>query len=288
MTAPSRTDRAGRAQRADLADEHDLLRRSLEDAAREHRAGDLSDEDYRVLRARDERRLREVERALASSDGDGGAEDGGPGGHGGRPDDGGAAERARRRRFANLAGVVGAALVVLGAVVLVVRLTAPRQPGQIASGTVQLSQAQRITEELTQADRALDAGNVKGAVTLYSAVLDQDPDDPPALSQMGWLTYEKGVQAKVPGDVTAGTALVARAVTVDPSFGPARLYDGVILLGGGDPAGAVAQFTRFLHDQPSAQNLCNGAPFIRRAFAQAHQAVPAGVPAGTCAAGGAG
>ena len=49
-----------------LTDEREFLRRSLEDADREHEAGDLSDEDHAVLVARDTARLAEVEAELAA------------------------------------------------------------------------------------------------------------------------------------------------------------------------------------------------------------------------------
>ena len=55
-----------RDERWHLADEREFLRRSLDDAAREHEAGDLSDEDHAVLVARDSARLAEVEVELAA------------------------------------------------------------------------------------------------------------------------------------------------------------------------------------------------------------------------------
>ncbi len=57
---------SGRDERWYLADEQDFLHRSLEDARREHEAGDLSDEDYELLAARDSARLAEVDSELAA------------------------------------------------------------------------------------------------------------------------------------------------------------------------------------------------------------------------------
>ena len=51
--APERTPRGREDDRWHRRDERDFLRRSLDDADREHRAGDLSDEDHAVLVARD-------------------------------------------------------------------------------------------------------------------------------------------------------------------------------------------------------------------------------------------
>jgi len=49
-----------------LNDEREFLLRSIDDAAREHDAGDLSDADYGVLMGRDRSRLAEVEAELAA------------------------------------------------------------------------------------------------------------------------------------------------------------------------------------------------------------------------------
>ena len=56
-----RDERDERDERWYLTDERDFLRRSLDDADREHDAGDLSDEDHALLTARDAARLVEVE-----------------------------------------------------------------------------------------------------------------------------------------------------------------------------------------------------------------------------------
>ena len=50
-----------------LTDQREFLRRSLDDAAREHEAGDLSDEDHAVLMARDSARLAEVEAEIGGT-----------------------------------------------------------------------------------------------------------------------------------------------------------------------------------------------------------------------------
>ena len=65
--APSRTD-GGEAERWRLADERDFLVRSLADAAAEHAAGDLEEEDFTALCRRDGSRLAEVERRLGDLD----------------------------------------------------------------------------------------------------------------------------------------------------------------------------------------------------------------------------
>jgi hypothetical protein len=257
--------------RAVLEDERDLLVASLADADREHDAGDLADDDYRLLRARDEERLGDIERRLADiiDTPDPAAA------HINGTAPGMKSGRARRPVVLVLAGV---ALVVIGAVVLVVHLTTHRLPGQTATGSVQLSQAQQINQELAQADTLLASNDTADAINIYSQVLSQDPHDPAALAQLGWLTYEQGALGSDQKTVGDGRALVQQAIAADPKFGPAHLYDGVILLNSAhDPAGAVAQFRLFLAEHPSEQNLKNGAPFIRQAFADEHLPPPAAV-----------
>jgi hypothetical protein len=266
--------RTGR--RADLEDRRAFLEASLADAAREHEAGDLSDEDYRVLRLRDEQRLDEVSTQLALAD----ATPAETNGHAATDTAGDRRPKGGRSRRPRVLGLAGAALVAIGAVVLVVHLTSSRLPGQTATGSVQLSKAQRINQELEQADAMLAANDVPDAVNLYTEVLQQDPRDPPALAQLGWLTYEGGVESSDAKAEATGRSLVQRAVAADPKFGPAHLYDGVILINtDDDAAGAVAQFRLFLAEHPSKQNLQNGAPFIRKAYTEDHQPVPAVVPA---------
>lgn len=263
------------SRRSTLEDRRQFLEASLADAAREHEAGDLSDEDYRALRRRDQERLDEVTALLALEE----AEAAETNGHARAPDPTRARATPRTRRPVVL-GLAGTALVIIGAVVLVVHLTTDRLPGQTATGSVQLSQAQRINQELGQADTLLAENDVQDAINLYAQVLQQDPHDPAALAQLGWLTYQEGVAASDTKAVGTGRHLVQEAVAADPKFGPAHLYDGVVLLDSdNDTAGAVAQFRLFLAEHPSSQNLKNGAPFIRKAFGEDHQPVPAGVPA---------
>lgn len=270
--------RATTLRRRDLEDEREFLVASLEDAEREHEAGDLSDDDYAVLTRRDRTRLDEVTGLLTAHDEDEANEAKEVATNGASPRGAATGQRSRRPLVLVLAGT---ALVLIGAVVLVIRLTSDRLPGQTATGSVQLSQAQRINQELGQADALLSANDVTDAAKLYSQVLQLDPHDPPALAQLGWLTYEQGVVGSDTKSVTAGRDLVEEAIAADGSFGPAHLYDGVILLDTDhNAAGAVAQFEKFLAEHPSAQNLRNGASFIRQAFNQDHQPVPPGVPYG--------
>jgi len=274
-----------------LLDKVDFLERSLEDAGREHEVGDLSDEDHALLVRRDTERLAKVTAELAALDaadrtaetdqraaepedddeGEGAGADGAavPG----------ASTRRRRRKWL---AVVGAALVAAGAVVLVVSLAAPRLPGQPETGSIKLNGDQLIRQQLTQADTLVTTNNLVGALRLYREVLGEDPDQPEALAESGWLEYEAGVQSGEAKLVAEGRTSVTRAEALSPGLAGPHLFIGVIeLQQDGDAAAAVAEFRSFLADHPSAADVDNAAPFLRQAFAQAGQPLPAGVPAGS-------
>lgn len=294
-----------------LHDEREFLQRSLEDAEREHAAGDLADADYVLLRRRDEARLAAVDAALAALDdrppadassagGDTGASSAGAGdGATTSPADGptaGAAGAAgtdragggrprrkgrqpgvrRRRRWLALGGV---ACVVAGAVVLAVQLAAPRLPGQAPTGSIDLSQAQRETRQLQQAQSLVNGGHPSKALQVYGQVLSEDPSNPVALAEWGWLEWQAASAAKQENAAADGQAAVAKAVKLEPSLYAAQYYLGAIYLDQGNATQAVAHFRRFLSDHPSSTWRQDAAPVIRKAFGDAGQAVPAGVPA---------
>jgi len=264
-----------------LLDERDFLRRSLEDAARENEAGDLSDEDYSVLRARDERRLEEVEAAIDAA----GAPptvpevEPPPEVQVREPETGG---RRRlvvwRRRWWIAAG--GLALVVAGAVVLVVSLTTPRLPGQAATGTVDLNTAQKIEHQLADAQALVARGHSVEALALYGQVLTEDPRQPVALAEWGWLDWRAATTAHEQNIAAEGASAIVEAVRVDPRLDAAQYYMGTVLLQEGDPSKAVAHYARFLADHPSAGWLKHAAPEIRTAYRAAHRPVPPGLPGG--------
>jgi len=269
-----------------LHDERDFLRRSLEDAAAEHAAGDLSDDDHAVLRARDEGRLVDIEAALAALDrapalgSQGGAvEATGPSGgpvadRAGVPEEGAASGRGRRRLWY---AVVGTAAVAAAAVLLVVQLSALRLAGQTPTGGIRLTTSQSENEQLQAAAVDEQQGDLSGALTLYGRVLGEDPDQPDALAEFGWIEWETGANAAVR---RGGETLVERSVARTPGFYPGHLYLGTIeTVSGTDPTGAVAQFRLFLAGHPPAAKVAAAAGYIRRAFAAAHQPVPPGVPA---------
>jgi hypothetical protein len=243
-----------------LTDQREFLRRSLEDAAREHEAGDLSDEDHAVLVARDSARLVEVEAELAALEPapesvrrpppEGGAE----------PTEGeGAAEavvaRAPMARWRKLGIVACCHLILLGAGLLVSHFLQPAQPGQPLTGTVTQSQQQLIEQQLDEALQANNRGDVGTALNLYDKVLSEDPSDPNALAYGGYLEWNIGSQSHVANLVKIGRAEIEKAVADAPSNPEAHLFDGLVLANEDhDYAGAVEQFNDYLADgAPVAQ-----------------------------------
>ena len=271
--AAPRAPRQDRDDRWYLTDERDFLRRSLQDAAREHEAGDLSDEDHAVLVARDRARLAEVEAELAAL---------GPE----RPEPEEAPADVARRPSLPLwrkAGIVAACLLIAtGAVILVTHFVQAREPGQSSSGSVTLSQAQLMAQQLEQALTLNNEGNTKGALELYDKVLTEDPSDPAALAYAGYLQWNVGSAAHVAALVQIGRAEIAKAVSVSPSYSEAHLFLGLVLENQDhDDAGAVAQFNDFLADDPPAAELPEVEPLVAGAYEGAGWPVPAAFGAGT-------
>ncbi|MGO9457013.1 MAG: hypothetical protein ACLP62_08210 [Acidimicrobiales bacterium] len=268
------------ADRWALVDRRDFLRRSLDDADAEHEAGDLTDADHDALRRRDEALLAGVEARLAALELP--ADDAEP-----TPD--GAARQARRPAAARARGwrprrrawmaVAGVAALAAATVVLVVEVTSPRLPGQVATGGAQLSGQRLVDQELDQAAVLADEGKVVTALGVYQTVLTQHPAQPTALAESGWLEWESGSGAGNPGLEQRGRAQVAKAVSAAPSFYAGHLYLGTIDYQEGDDAAAVGQYRLFLADHPPTGWTQQFASQIRGAFSAAGQAVPSGVPA---------
>ncbi|MGH9100055.1 MAG: tetratricopeptide repeat protein, partial [Acidimicrobiales bacterium] len=250
---------------------------------REHLAGDLADEDYELLRTRDERRLAEVDEALRASatavldDSLAAAERSVT--RRARDPQGGAGSRWRvrwRRRWWFAA--LGVASVVAAAVLLVCDLSSPRLPGQDATGSITLNAAQKIERQLDQAQALAGQGRATQAMQLYGDVLTEDPRQPVALAEWGWLDWRAASAAKEQTVAAEGASALEEAVRIDRHLFVAQYYLGVVLYEEGAKASAISHFASFLADEPTAGWLREAAPEIRSAYRAEHEPVPAGVP----------
>lgn len=287
----------------DLEEERDFLLRSISDLDRERAANDLAEADYRRLRDGYTARAADVMRrldAFGAVGGDGGTartpaaqeppEPGEPGeppaGHDSETPAGVAVQvaarvdehKAGRARGRRRRGIVALAIIfcfVGAAVGLVVTRANQRLPGQTASGSVTLTDAQRLAQELVQARVLSTQGNDLDAIKLYDKVLAVSPRQPEALAYRGWLLRLSGVAGHDQALLAQGRASVEAAVAQDPSYPDARVFLGYILFQDAhDPAGAAAQFRAFLADHPQAQMVSLTSDVVAQAFAAIGQPVP--------------
>jgi cytochrome c-type biogenesis protein CcmH/NrfG len=176
---------------------------------------------------------------------------------------------------------VGFAALAAGTVLLVVHLQGPQLPGQSISGSVDLNPSQQIEQQLAQATALANegtTGSVARALTVYRRILSENPNQPQALAETGWLEWEAGAAGDHPKLVVDGKALVERSLRVKPDDYAGHFFLGTILLKQGDAAGAAAQYRTFLAQGPPQSEVVTAAPLVRQAFAAAGLSLPAGVP----------
>jgi len=273
-------------QMDDLESERDFLLGSIRDLEEEHVAGDVSDDDYtRLLDSYTSRAaevLRSIE-ALKTSAGTAGSDaDGGGDTSASRPDrdedkPAGEAEKTqkplKKKRILLVAGIVS---ILAGATfAFVISNTSSRLPGNTADGSgPQLPLGQQEQRELDQAAFLEQEGELSQALHLYEEVLSQDPGNPLALSEVGWLEFEAGVVGKSKKSLEQGEANEDSAVVLDPGLASARAYLGTMFLIQGQPANAVIQYRQFLVDGPPTSEITPFLPDMRLAFSRAKEPLP--------------
>ena len=267
-----RTERTPGEERWYLTDEREFLERSLADADREREAGDLSVEDHALLVGRDRARLAEVQAELAALNASVSSSEAAPRGRS-RSAQGEHTPMSWGRRL----GILGScALIVVGLVILVVHFVQARQPGQASSGSVTVSQAQLIEQQLQQADALNQQGSTKSALVLYDKVLSEDPSNPHALAYAGFLQWNVGSTARVPSLTRVGRSEIETAIGDNPSYGQAHLFYGLVLENQDhNHAAAVAQINDFLNDAPPVTELAQVAPLVAGAYKGAGVPLPA-------------
>ena len=269
------SERGPRDQRWYLTDEREFLRRSLADADREREAGDLSSEDHALLVARDSSRLAEVEGELAALDAAASTTSATAALPRSEEVPPAQSERRPMALWRKLGIVVACLLIATGAVILVVHSVQARQPGQASSGSVSLSQAQLIEQQLNQATTLDQQGSTKAALELYDKVLTEDPSNPAALAYAGFLQWNVGTTAHVASLVRIGRAEIETAVKDAPTYFQAHLFYGLVLANQDhNDTAAVAPFGDFLADGPPAAELSQAAPLVSAAYEAAGVALP--------------
>jgi tetratricopeptide (TPR) repeat protein len=278
-----------RSSRWLLNDEREFLSRSLDDAEREHDAGDLSDGDYQVLVARDRRRLAAVEAELAALGPAAGGEVAGTDDvvadhvapdHDVVPP--ASPRRSRRSEWRRVGVIASCALIVAGAVLLVGHALQSAAPGQPVTGGITGSKQQVIEQQLAEANTFNNEGQDLAALQVLEKVLMEDPSDPEALADAGWLQWNTGYRDRSASVEAAGLADVHKAVRVAPSYYKGHFYLALILyFGDGDDRAAATQFGRFLADDPPESVVALVAAAIRDSYAKAGLRVPASLPTTT-------
>jgi len=267
-----RSERESRDERWYLTDEREFLQRSLADADREREAGDLSVEDHAVLVGRDRARLAEVEGELAALDA--AASPVSPASPA-RPEPA-QPERPPMPWWRRLGIVAACLLIVAGCVILVTHFVQARQPGQASSGSVTVSQAQLIEQQLAQADALNQQGSTKAALVLYDKVLSEDPSNPHALAYAGFLQWNVVSTSSLASLTRIGRSEIETAIKENPTYGQAHLFYGLVLENQDhNAAAAVAQFNDFLDDAPPASELPQAAPLVSGAYKAAGVPLPA-------------
>jgi tetratricopeptide (TPR) repeat protein len=265
-----------------LNDQREFLLRSIDDADREHAAGDMAKADRDVLVMRDQKRLAEVEAELAALGPVTTTAPAAPAAPDARdapePVSPVVADVPARRRLGpwRRVGIVAASLlIVAGAVILVNHAVNPSLPGQAPSGSITESKARLIEQELAAAAVLNNNGEAIQALQVYNRVLAQDPEDPEALAAWGWLEWNYGNAGKSPTLLAAGRRAETKAIAVAPSYYAGHLFLGLIVLNQDhDAQGAVKEFTKFLADSPPNAELVSVASLVVTGYQQANVALP--------------
>ncbi|MDQ1427195.1 MAG: hypothetical protein QOK39_671 [Acidimicrobiaceae bacterium] len=277
-----------------LQEERAFLLRSLADLDAEYEAGDIDDDDYRSLTDGYTARTAAVLRALESlgqprtgagarvagrrapartRSASGGTSSGRRASGATAADLPAAVSRRRRRRTITLV----AAVVAFGAVSawLVAQSSGTRQPGQTISGNSQLTTGSTVPGGIDQ--------RLADALKLYDAVLTDDPNQPVALADGGWLEAQAGLAGNRPDLVDTGLVKIEKAEAIDTSFADAHFFRGFLLLRAkNDAPGAVTEFRLYLSTvDPTAPQVASVQALLNEAIKAAGSKVPAGPNAAT-------
>ncbi len=237
-----------------LLDEIRLREASLDDARREHAAGELADIDYASIVERENAAL-DLVRAqwatLVSTAAPSSATPLAP-----------SSNAPRRRRRSRL--VVALVCFALAAGVLVWTNLGFRQAGQSASGGLSLSQTQKVQQLVIEGEADVASGNDVAALAAYEQILAIEPTNVAALTEAGWLDFTAGSASKNTTVVARGVSDLHEAVTLAPRSPAPRLYYAIVAASTpGNQALAKREFATFLTLTPSKAQLLIARPFLR-------------------------
>lgn len=262
-------------------EERDALLRRLRDLDEEFAAGELDELDYRNLRddytARAAAVLRQLEKSSSVDVDDEFVDDDRHDlGDLGDIDDVDDLEESRTRRRPARTRLVAAALVVAviagGAGYALAGTAKPRAMADQVSGSLPEGSVDRIT----RANVLVSEGKILEAVRVYDDLLKDDPENPVALAERGWILSRVD-----PDLVDSGLASIDRAITIDPQYPEAHFFRGMILWRAkGEPAMAVESFQRAIDAKPPASVIASIESVKSQAQAQADATgtPPASVP----------
>ena len=232
---------AGTATRSELEEQRDFLLTSLRDLEAERAAGDLEEADYLALRDNYTARAAAVLRALGSVEA-------GPAPAPAALGTAGIPHRSRTRaggRWRTAVAAVALAACAGLAGYAVAGAAGERSATDEATGSLPEGSVDRITK----AQALVSEGKVLEAIRLYDSLLEDDPENPVALAQRGWL-----VSRVDPSLVDSGLAAIDRAIAVDPNYPEAHFFRGMILWKSkGQPAAGAEAFQRAIDAKPPAQ-----------------------------------
>jgi cytochrome c-type biogenesis protein CcmH/NrfG len=200
-----------------VAVNRDFLLRSLEDLEREREAGDLTDADYKSLKAEYQRRLKGIEPPSPPP----------------------------LRPGILAASVAAVLLFAIVAGVLVARSAGRRAVGGTITGggpteevvATTAAPASQLPEELAQCTQL----EPSDAIACFSAYTDANPQDPNGFIQFGLFAINAGIQSDSPELLEAGETFLGRALELEPGNVEATVYLAVLFDRTGRPEEAAAQ-----------------------------------------------
>jgi tetratricopeptide (TPR) repeat protein len=230
---------------ADLREDRDFLLASIRDLDAEFLAGDIDEVDYRALRDDYTARAASVLRRIEGARGPGVVEPGADA-VATTPPIVRSRSRTRRERRTRGAALVALVGVVAGLAGFAVAESAgERNANDQATGSL----PEGSTDRITRAQTLVSEGKILEAVKVYDSLLADDPGNPVALAQKGWLLSL--VDASL---VDAGLASIDKAIAADPTYPESYFFRGMILWKAkDDPAAGAAAFQQGIDTHPPAE-----------------------------------